>query len=115
LLGFAFVYFFIVVDFDHICHLDYIRFGIDDVEIGRITPPAGGFYELGNFASEGIANPWASGSKMAPFDKEFYLILNIAVGGTNGFFPDGVANPGGKPWLNTSPVVNYLTFHPPKY
>jgi hypothetical protein len=91
--------------------LDYIRFGIDDVEMGRVTPPAGGFYELGNFASEGIANPWAGGSKMAPFDKDFYLILNVAVGGT-AYFPDGIANPGGKPWVNTSPVVicKFFTF-----
>lgn len=29
----------------------------------------------------------------------FYLILNVAVGGTNGFFPDNV---GGKPWLDSS-------------
>ncbi|KAJ3112851.1 hypothetical protein HDU96_004112 [Phlyctochytrium bullatum] len=34
----------------------------------------------------------------APFDKAFYLILNVAVGGTNGFFPD---NEDGKPWQNT--------------
>ncbi|KAK3331368.1 glycoside hydrolase family 16 protein [Apodospora peruviana] len=35
-----------------------------------------------------------------PFDKPFYLILNVAVGGTNGWFEDNVAD---KPWLNTSP------------
>jgi len=93
-----------------VCILDYIRFGIDDVEMGRITPPAGGFYEVGNFASEGIGNPWSGGSKMAPFDKDFYLILNVAVGGIN-YFPDGIANPGGKPWVNTSPVVNFLLFN----
>jgi hypothetical protein len=29
----------------------------------------------------------------------FYLILNVAVGGTNGFFPDNV---GDKPWLDSS-------------
>ena len=29
----------------------------------------------------------------------FYLILNVAVGGTNGFFPDNV---GQKPWLDSS-------------
>lgn len=29
----------------------------------------------------------------------FYLIMNIAVGGTNGFFPDGM---GGKPWQDSS-------------
>lgn len=28
---------------------------------------------------------------------EFYLIMNVAVGGTNGFFPDGQGN---KPWFN---------------
>jgi hypothetical protein len=27
----------------------------------------------------------------------FYLILDVAVGGTNGWFPD---NAGDKPWLN---------------
>ena len=27
----------------------------------------------------------------------FYLILDVAVGGTNGWFPDGAGN---KPWLN---------------
>jgi hypothetical protein len=99
------------LNFSHL-HIssDFIRFGIDDVELGRVTPPAGGFYEFGNFASEGIANPWTSGGKMAPFDRDFYLILNVATGGTNGFFPDGVANPGGKPWVNNSPVVNYLLF-----
>jgi hypothetical protein len=29
----------------------------------------------------------------------FYLILDVAVGGTNGFFPDNV---GGKPWVDSS-------------
>ncbi|KAH7031441.1 putative gram-negative bacteria binding protein [Microdochium trichocladiopsis] len=43
-------------------------------------------------------NPWSSSSNPnAPFDQAFYLILNVAVGGTNGFFPDGYA---GKPWVD---------------
>jgi hypothetical protein len=29
----------------------------------------------------------------------FYLIINLAVGGTNGWFPD---NAGNKPWLDNS-------------
>ena len=29
----------------------------------------------------------------------FYLILDVAVGGTNGWFPDGAD---GKPWLDGS-------------
>ncbi|KAI0338487.1 concanavalin A-like lectin/glucanase [Trametopsis cervina] len=54
-------------------------------------------------------NPWANASKeggnggnAAPFDKPFYLIMNVAVGGTNGWFPDGV---GDKPWLDGSNVA----------
>lgn len=39
---------------------------------------------------------------------QFYLIINLAVGGTNGFFPDGVYNPNPKPWSNNSPTVSYI-------
>lgn len=43
-----------------------------------------------------LNNPWAgTGLKNTPFDTEFFLILNVAVGGTNGFFPDGYSD---KPW-----------------
>ena len=49
-----------------------------------------------NFGT-GMHNPWATGSPSAPFDHRFYLIFNVAVGGINGYFPDGV---GGKPWNN---------------
>jgi len=40
------------------------------------------------------------------------LILNVAVGGTSGMFPDGIANPKPKPWSNGSPntVNNYAKF-----
>jgi len=45
-------------------------------------------------------NPWQySPNKCAPFDQEYYLILNLAVGGTNSYFRDGVAS---KPWSDTS-------------
>ncbi|XP_056629844.1 uncharacterized protein LOC130440605 [Diorhabda sublineata] len=82
---------------------EYIKFAVDDEEIGRVTPPGGGFWELGNLASTGLDNPWKRDSKMAPFDQEFYIILNVAVGGVS-FFPDDATNtPGGKPWANTSP------------
>ncbi|XP_057667244.1 uncharacterized protein LOC130900563 [Diorhabda carinulata] len=82
---------------------EYIKFAVDDEEIGRVTPPGGGFWELGNLASTGLDNPWQRDSKMAPFDQEFYIILNLAVGGVS-FFPDDATNtPGGKPWANTSP------------
>ena len=46
-------------------------------------------------------NPWVhEKEKSAPFNQEFFLIFNVAVGGTNSYFPDGQC---GKPWTNTSP------------
>lgn len=47
-----------------------------------------------------LNDPWTDGGLNAPFDQKFYLILNLAVGGTNGWFQDGV---NGKPWLDGSP------------
>jgi hypothetical protein len=64
-----------------------------------------------------VPNPWSGRGNSAPFDQRmcnfraavrqdlnlfsrhlaFYLILDVAVGGTNGWFPD---NAGNKPWLN---------------
>ncbi|KAI0925381.1 hypothetical protein AcV7_005639 [Taiwanofungus camphoratus] len=66
------------------------------------------FFERGDFpptienGSTYIAtpNPWVNGTpNVAPFDQPFYLIMNVAVGGTSGWFPDGVGN---KPWLDGS-------------
>jgi hypothetical protein len=45
-----------------------------------------------------LYDPWAvSDRRNTPFDQEFYLILNVAVGGTNGYWPDTVGN---KPWAD---------------
>jgi hypothetical protein len=81
------------------------------------------FFQRGKFpasvanASQEIIlpNPWTGRGNSAPFDQRmcnfreepptskltfsiaFYLILDVAVGGTNGWFPDGSGN---KPWLN---------------
>ncbi|KAM0281476.1 hypothetical protein ACHAQH_003506 [Verticillium albo-atrum] len=41
-----------------------------------------------------------TGRANTPFDQYFYLIINLAVGGTNGWFEDGKSE---KPWLNGSP------------
>lgn len=78
----------------------YMKFLVDGAEIGTITPPAGGFWELGGFPND-VQNPWlaAPNQRMAPFDQEFYLMLNLACGGTNGYFPDEVTP--AKPWSNT--------------
>lgn len=46
-----------------------------------------------------LQNPWGTGSVTSPFDKDFYLVINVAVGSTNGWFQDGKS---GKPWLDGS-------------
>ncbi|KAG1787577.1 glycoside hydrolase family 16 protein [Suillus plorans] len=66
----------------------------------------GGFPGVAMNASSGkevvVADPWSTaygGSAAAPFDQEFYLVIDLAVGGTSGWFPDSV---GGKPWYDGS-------------
>lgn len=80
---------------------DGMTFSVDDDPLGTFAPPAGGFWEWGNLGSSGFDNPWKRNSKMAPFDQEFYIILNLACGGV-AYFPDDAQNPGGKPWENNS-------------
>ncbi|KAK9891860.1 hypothetical protein WA026_017348 [Henosepilachna vigintioctopunctata] len=82
-----------------------ITFKIDDDITGVLSPPKGGFWELGKFQKSGLVNPWKSGSRMAPFDQEFFIIMNLAVGGVS-FFPDDATNAGGKPWSNQSPKAS---------
>jgi len=86
---------------------DYMMFSIDDEEIGRVTYPEGGMWEHGEFDTDwpGMVNPWEGHHKSAPFDREHFLILNVAVGGT-GYFSDNAVNEGGKPWSNTSPQAS---------
>lgn len=60
-------------------------------------------WQAGHFAGETVnqsllVDPWSqTGRTNTPFDQPFYLILNVAVGSTNGFFPDGMGN---KPWTD---------------
>ncbi len=50
-------------------------------------------WDRGNFGADIVNNsalhdPWSqTGRPNTPFDQDFYLILNVAVGGTNGFWP----------------------------
>ncbi|KAK6431035.1 hypothetical protein LTR95_012809 [Oleoguttula sp. CCFEE 5521] len=47
-----------------------------------------------------FVDPWSqTGNLATPFDQDFYLLINLAVGGTNGWFQDGIA---GKPWVDAS-------------
>jgi hypothetical protein len=52
-----------------------------------------------------LVNPWLkSDNNSAPFDRSFYLSLNVAVGGTSGWFPDGV---GEKPWVDSASTAQF--------
>lgn len=57
------------------------------------------FWQKGNFGPN-YDNPWVNEPNAAPFNKEFYIIINLAVGGTANYFPDGQGN---KPWANNDP------------
>jgi hypothetical protein len=53
----------------------------------------GNMWDRGNFGADIVNNsalhdPWSQTGRLnTPFDQAFYLILNVAVGGTNGYFP----------------------------
>jgi len=88
---------------------DFMRFYIDKRTIStfQISFQKKSLFQQGDFPqiiTQGanqvvLQNPWANRGNNAPFDQPFYLILNVAVGGTNGWFPDGVGN---KPWIDQS-------------
>jgi len=58
------------------------------------------FWQRGGWTNTNYNNPWYGRGNSAPFDQEFYLIFCLAVGGQNGYFPDGIGN---KPWTNADP------------
>ncbi|KAH0541791.1 hypothetical protein FGG08_003746 [Glutinoglossum americanum] len=62
-----------------------------------------GAFPLSNSNGTRLQDIWSqTGRDSTPFDQEFYLILNVAVGGTNGWFEDGKS---GKPWVDHSPTA----------
>lgn len=62
---------------------------------------AKGNFPLSDSNGSRLVDPWTqTGNPSTPFDQPFYLILNVAVGGTNGWFEDGI---NGKPWVDGSP------------
>lgn len=75
----------------------YIQFLIDDVVLGTVNA-GDGFWARGNFQNSGLGNPWYGSTLMAPFDQEFYIIINNAIGGTVFFADHFVNGNGAKPW-----------------
>jgi len=48
------------------------------------------FFQRGECGTQD--NPWRGEPNSAPFNRNFYLIFNVAVGGVNGYFPDNDCN-----------------------
>lgn len=87
---------------------DSITFSVDDIVLGVVNATTdGGFWQRGQFDTRrpGCDNPWKRNTLMAPFDQEFYIIINLAVGSTMYFDDDLVDDKGEhtKPWRNDSP------------
>ncbi|XP_064610752.1 beta-1,3-glucan-binding protein-like [Liolophura sinensis] len=75
----------------------HINIYIDNTLILGTPMPGDGLHHHYGLAGNNI---WGS-SHNAPFDQDFYIIMNVAVGGTGGIFPDSVRNyPHPKPWSN---------------
>ena len=55
---------------------------IDDTEVLNVTPQTN-MWEFGELDKDGVENPWAAGTKMAPFDQEvkclFFFTLKLTV------------------------------------
>ncbi|XP_014552606.1 glycoside hydrolase family 16 protein [Bipolaris victoriae FI3] len=59
-----------------------------------------GGFPLADANGTRLDNPWAhTNSNTSPFDQDFYLVINLGVGSTNGWFEDGKC---GKPWIDKS-------------
>jgi hypothetical protein len=61
------------------------------------------FWERAGFDAYGFDNPWRNEPNAAPFNRNFFLILNVAVGGTEGYFPDGEC---GRTWNDVNDFYN---------
>lgn len=76
---------------------DYVKTYIDKKLVLNFDTKNRDMFTAGGFPRN-VHNPWEGQARNAPFDQDFYFIFNVAVGGTNGYFPDGMC--GTKPWYN---------------
>ncbi|XP_046556127.1 beta-1,3-glucan-binding protein-like [Haliotis rubra] len=82
----------------------HIRMDIDNQPVMSWSTPSQGYW---SYSHQTGTNVWSRGGKDAPFDGKMSLILNVAVGATNGYFPDSWRNtPHAKPWKNNSPTAS---------
>ncbi|KAJ3172340.1 hypothetical protein HDU87_007936 [Geranomyces variabilis] len=85
----------------HIFGLEWTPDGIKTTVDGATVlnvPFDKSFWDRGAFPA-GVNNPWAgtgSCAIAAPFDQAFHIVMNVAVGGTGGYFPDSTPGKRGK-------------------
>ncbi|XP_054261821.1 uncharacterized protein LOC128985882 [Macrosteles quadrilineatus] len=78
---------------------DNLSFYVDGQSQQALLPPSGRLSELLGLQKSEVAS-WETGSRLAPFDTDFYLSLGLSVGGSR-TFPDGsVSGNKEKPWTN---------------
>lgn len=75
----------------------YTYLDTDDNKVLSLTFSGQSFWTRGGFSASRLKNPWQDRPNSAPFDQKFFLVMNVAVGGTASYFQDGVGN---KPWNN---------------
>jgi beta-glucanase (GH16 family) len=78
----------------------YTYVDTDDNRVLQVDFTDQSMWERGGWANSTYDNVWMGRGNNAPFDQEYYLVMNVAVGGTTGYFADG----GNKPWSNNSPT-----------
>ncbi|XP_054269533.1 uncharacterized protein LOC128990907 isoform X2 [Macrosteles quadrilineatus] len=81
---------------------DIISFKIDNEDAQELLPAGRRLCEVIGFKTDECLT-WSAGSRIAPFDKDFYISLGLSVGNARDF-PDDCINKGRpKPWKNTDP------------
>ncbi|XP_073991633.1 uncharacterized protein isoform X2 [Rhodnius prolixus] len=78
---------------------DNLQFLVDGQHEESIMNPGATLADLVEF-DENTAITWRTGTKIAPFDQEFYLSLGISVGGMRDFPDESTSAGHEKPWRN---------------
>ncbi|KAF2262329.1 concanavalin A-like lectin/glucanase, partial [Lojkania enalia] len=83
----------------------YIGTRLMQVMYTRFDQPFWKYGQFPLFEANGTAlqDPWSwTEVNATPFDEDFYLVLGVSVGATNGWFKDGKS---AKPWIDSSPTA----------
>uniref|UniRef100_A0A1B6C2X4 GH16 domain-containing protein n=1 Tax=Clastoptera arizonana TaxID=38151 RepID=A0A1B6C2X4_9HEMI len=80
---------------------DEIKFSIDNLQVTKLYPDEHPVLSESVGFSPEQSEIWKQGSRIAPFDKEFYLSIGVSVGGMREFDDNCISGETYKPWKNT--------------